>query len=52
MKKFNVNGSSFVVVHDGKVVVNKGYGYADKEKKIPVGTRSFKLLQSRKHLLP
>ncbi|MEI4623770.1 serine hydrolase [Bacillus pfraonensis] len=36
MKKHNVNGSSFVVVHDGKVVVNKGYGYADKEKKIPV----------------
>ncbi|MGG3032850.1 serine hydrolase [Bacillus stercoris] len=36
MKKYNVNGSSFVVVHDGKVVVNKGYGYADKEKKIPV----------------
>lgn len=36
MKKYNVNGSSFVVVHDGKVVVNKGYGYADKEKNIPV----------------
>ncbi|MGF7071048.1 CubicO group peptidase (beta-lactamase class C family) [Priestia megaterium] len=36
MKGYNVNGSSFVVVHDGKVVVNKGYGYADKEKKIPV----------------
>ncbi|MFA2819660.1 serine hydrolase [Bacillus wiedmannii] len=36
MKKYNVNGSSFVVVHDGKIVVNKGYGYADKEKKIPV----------------
>ncbi|HDR7992788.1 TPA: serine hydrolase [Bacillus cereus] len=36
MKKYNVNGSSFVVVHDGNVVVNKGYGYADKEKKIPV----------------
>ncbi|MEB9674131.1 serine hydrolase domain-containing protein, partial [Bacillus anthracis] len=36
MKKYNVNGSSFVVVHDGKVVVNKGYGYANKEKKIPV----------------
>ncbi|GLV65947.1 hypothetical protein Bmyc01_46160 [Bacillus mycoides] len=36
MKEYNVNGSSFVVVHDGKVVVNKGYGYADKEKKIPV----------------
>ncbi|MFF2158218.1 serine hydrolase [Paenibacillus chitinolyticus] len=36
MKKYNVNGSSFVVVKDGKVVLNKGYGYADKEKKIPV----------------
>ncbi|MFF2531752.1 serine hydrolase [Brevibacillus sp. NPDC058079] len=36
MKKFNVNGSNFVVVHDGKVIVNKGYGFADKEKKIPV----------------
>ncbi|MFD7523770.1 serine hydrolase [Paenibacillus chitinolyticus] len=36
MKKYNVNGSSFVVVKDGKVVLNKGYGYADKEKNIPV----------------
>lgn len=36
MKEYNVNGSSFVVVHDGKVVINKGYGYADKEKNIPV----------------
>ncbi|GLI06883.1 hypothetical protein YDYSG_29130 [Paenibacillus tyrfis] len=36
MKKHNVNGSNFVVVKDGKVLVNKGYGYADKEKKTPV----------------
>ncbi|WP_188067363.1 serine hydrolase [Brevibacillus brevis] len=36
MKKFNVNGSNFVVIRDGKVLVNKGYGFADKEKKIPV----------------
>ncbi|MGG4449428.1 serine hydrolase [Brevibacillus porteri] len=36
MKKYNVNGSSFVVVRDGKVIVNKGYGFANKEKKIPV----------------
>ncbi|AFC32926.1 hypothetical protein PM3016_6294 [Paenibacillus mucilaginosus 3016] len=36
MKKYNVNGSNFVVVKDGKVLVNKGYGYADLEKKIPV----------------
>ncbi|MGG4449425.1 serine hydrolase [Brevibacillus porteri] len=36
MKKFNVNGSNFVVVRDGKVLVNKGYGFADKEKNIPV----------------
>ncbi|MET3287514.1 UNVERIFIED_CONTAM: CubicO group peptidase (beta-lactamase class C family) [Brevibacillus sp. OAP136] len=36
MKEYNVAGSSFVVVRDGKVIVNKGYGFADKEKKIPV----------------
>ncbi|GKU79104.1 serine hydrolase [Paenibacillus sp. L3-i20] len=36
MKKFNTVGSNFVVVTDGKVVLNKGYGYADKDKKIPV----------------
>ncbi len=36
MKKFNTVGSNFVVVKDGKVVLSKGYGYADKEKKIPV----------------
>ncbi|MFP4975197.1 serine hydrolase [Paenibacillus sp. CN-4] len=36
MKKYNVNGSNFVLVKDGKVLVNKGYGYANKEKKIPV----------------
>ncbi|MGG4443542.1 serine hydrolase [Brevibacillus fortis] len=36
MKEFNVTGSSFVVVRDGKVIVNKGYGFADKEKKTPV----------------
>ncbi|NQX66442.1 serine hydrolase [Paenibacillus alba] len=36
MKKFNTVGSNFVVVTDGKVVLSKGYGYADREKKIPV----------------
>ncbi|MCC3379418.1 serine hydrolase [Paenibacillus farraposensis] len=36
MKEYNVAGSSFVVVRDGKVIVSKGYGFADKEKKIPV----------------
>lgn len=36
MGKYNVNGSNFVVVKDGKVLLNKGYGYADKDKKIPV----------------
>ncbi|WJQ82905.1 beta-lactamase family protein [Brevibacillus brevis] len=36
MKEYNVAGSSFVVVRDGKVIVNKGYGFADKEKNIPV----------------
>lgn len=36
MKKFNTVGSNFVVVKDGKVVLSKGYGYANKEKKVPV----------------
>ncbi|MBH5319961.1 serine hydrolase [Paenibacillus sp. GSMTC-2017] len=36
MKKHNVNGSNFVVVQDGEVLVSKGYGFADKEKKIAV----------------
>jgi len=36
MKKYNTVGSNFAVVADGKVLLSKGYGYADKEKKIPV----------------
>ncbi|KAK9717712.1 hypothetical protein K7432_006017 [Basidiobolus ranarum] len=36
MKKFNVVGSNFVVVRDENVMLSKGYGYADKERKIPV----------------
>lgn len=33
MKKFNTVGSNFVVVAGGKVMLSKGYGYADKGKK-------------------
>ncbi|MGM1048479.1 MAG: serine hydrolase [Bacillota bacterium] len=40
MKKFNVMGSNFVVVQDGKVLVNKGYGFADKENNIPVDSQT------------
>lgn len=36
MKKYNTVGSNFAVVGDGKVLLSKGYGYADKEQKIPV----------------
>ncbi|MEC0309001.1 serine hydrolase [Paenibacillus lautus] len=36
MKKYNTVGTNFTVVADGKVLLSKGYGYADKEKKIPV----------------
>lgn len=36
MEKFNTVGSNFAVVSNGKVLLNKGYGYADKENKIPV----------------
>ncbi len=40
MKKYNVVGSNFVVVKDGKVLVNKGYGYANKEQQIPVDSQT------------
>ncbi|MED1664914.1 serine hydrolase [Brevibacillus laterosporus] len=36
LQKFNVPGAMFVVVTNGKVVLSKGYGFADKENKIPV----------------
>ncbi len=29
-------GASLVVINDGKVIFEKGYGYSDREKKIPV----------------
>ncbi|MEK8129453.1 serine hydrolase [Paenibacillus filicis] len=40
MKKFNTVGSNFAVVKDGKVILSKGYGYADKEKKTPVDSNT------------
>lgn len=36
IKALGVPGATFVVVKDGKVLLQKGYGYADVEKKIPV----------------
>ncbi|MDM5155308.1 beta-lactamase family protein [Bacillus sp. DX1.1] len=36
MDQQHVPGAVFVVVKDGKVVLQKGYGYADKEKQTPV----------------
>jgi len=36
MKKYNTVGSNFAVVSNGKVLLSKGYGYADRENKIPV----------------
>lgn len=40
MKKFNTVGSNFVVITNGKVMLSKGYGYADREKKIPVDSNT------------
>ncbi|ANF95285.1 serine hydrolase [Paenibacillus bovis] len=40
MKKFNTVGSNFVVVTNGKVMLSKGYGYADREKKTPVDSNT------------
>ncbi|GAA3410733.1 serine hydrolase [Paenibacillus hodogayensis] len=36
MKKYNTVGSNFAVVSNGKVLLSKGYGFADRENKIPV----------------
>ncbi|MFD0588628.1 serine hydrolase [Paenibacillus sp. GCM10027627] len=40
MAKQNYVGASVVVVKDGKVLAQKGYGYADQEKKKPVDPAS------------
>ncbi|MGL5064115.1 MAG: serine hydrolase domain-containing protein, partial [Microcoleus sp.] len=36
MSKAHVPGAVFTLVKDGKILLSKGYGYADLEKKIPV----------------
>lgn len=36
LKKNNVPGVAIVGVRDGKVILKKGYGYANVEKKMPV----------------
>ncbi|TDL55471.1 serine hydrolase [Paenibacillus dendritiformis] len=36
VEALGVPGALFVVVKDGKVLLQKGYGYADAEKKVPV----------------
>lgn len=36
IKEMNIPGAAVVVVKDGKVLLKKGYGYANQEKKIPV----------------
>ena len=36
LKKFNVPGAVFAVVKDNTVLFEKGYGYSDIDKKIPV----------------
>ncbi|HRD40714.1 MAG TPA: serine hydrolase domain-containing protein, partial [Bacteroidia bacterium] len=35
MKRWNMPGMAIAIVKDGKVIVAKGYGYADVAKKIP-----------------
>lgn len=36
MKLYGVPGTSVAVIHQGKIIFNKGYGFANKEEKIPV----------------
>lgn len=40
MNKYNLPGAVFSVVKDGKVFLEKGYGYSNVEKKIPVSPES------------
>lgn len=40
MKDFKVPGAAVAVVRDGKIILAKGYGYRDSEKKLPVTTRT------------
>ena len=36
LERENIAGAAVAVVKDGKVLFSKGYGYADREKKVPV----------------
>jgi CubicO group peptidase (beta-lactamase class C family) len=36
LERDNIAGATIVIVKDGQVLFTKGYGYADREKKIPV----------------
>lgn len=36
LERDNIAGATIVVVKDGQILFTKGYGYADREKKIPV----------------
>lgn len=36
MKDWNVPGAAIAIVKDGKVILSKGYGYRDVDKKLPV----------------
>lgn len=36
MKKYSVTGAALAVTHNGRLVLARGYGYADQENKIPV----------------
>jgi CubicO group peptidase (beta-lactamase class C family) len=40
MKDFKVPGAAVAIVHDGKVLVAKGYGFRDIENQLPVTTKT------------
>jgi CubicO group peptidase (beta-lactamase class C family) len=40
MKEWKVPGLAIAVVKDGQVILSKGYGYRDVEKKLPVSSRT------------
>jgi CubicO group peptidase (beta-lactamase class C family) len=46
LKKWNVPGAAVVVVKDGKVVLQRGYGYRDLEKKLPMTAQTMQPIAS------
>jgi CubicO group peptidase (beta-lactamase class C family) len=46
LKKWNTPGAAITVVHNGKVILQRGYGLRDKEKKLPMTAQTLQPIAS------